>query len=97
VCVCVCVCVYTCVWNIVHITEEPAPSLTYMMSDTRIQKPTVRPQAYSTFKNVSQMCETKNQYACNFQRTGCIFDYLLLLSSVSYVLSHSMISMVNYI
>lgn len=43
------------------------------------------------------MCETKNQYACNFQRTECTFDGLLLLSSVSYALSHSMIIIVSYI
>jgi len=48
-------------------------------------------------KEMSQMCETKNQYACNFQRTECIFDDLLLLSSLSYALSHSITIMVNYI
>lgn len=93
----VCACVCDCVWDIVHIPGQPAQSLTYSISDTRIRKLTGRPKAYFTFKTVSQICKTKNQYACNFQRTECIFNDLLFLSSVSYTPSHSMIIMVNYI
>jgi hypothetical protein len=91
----VCVCVALC---LEYRPDYRIASSEFNIFDVRYKNSEAKsPQDYSTLKNVSQMCETKNQYACNFQRRECIFDDLLLLSSVSYALSHSIIIMVNYI